>query len=496
MADDTAAAQSLSFLVAGVVFIASIGTVLFVSSSLPHDEDAAGQAALHNSAASILAMLADSPGVGMENGPENYERFSLMDPAGQALNHDVALHLCRAATVGDHDDGRIDYSSVSRSLGLDPDDGAQFHLSLTPAEIPDTDFSTMRVAYIGQLQPGTGLTGPGISTTAIAYGTSYTYPGGNYVQQLDSHFSATALSERETIQAMGVDHKPMPDAYGSTVEGTVELIPGVPLAASLYFDEEILHGDEYFGHVQHIQETLANRLGVYDLLIVGTHVDHSALTPLAPVLGPWVAAGGKILVLGTDDSDGTSSSPDWLQPLIASGTSSQDGQSLATGSIHPIFTSFYRLDPDAFRGSAPFQVQTPMIMENVLPAELPDTSYLTVSRCGSLGDGLLARLSYTDADDLQYHEYQPKCVVDVPRKLLGQFTPCVDENNPDLGIANSAKELLQNLAAYGNNQALYLDFGPDVPPGSAVAHQMRLIAYEHPDHGAMSMEAHVFVWRN
>lgn len=487
--DEEAVGQTIAFLVAGVVFIGSIGGILFHTATMPISSDAAEHSLLKGEAASILDMLAQSPGIGMEDGPETFERFGLLDPETKALRQDLVVQLCGTGSNGDSDDARIDYGRIMLSLGLAADDGLQFHLQILPTKVPAVDVSNMRTAYIGHMAPGLDLVPPYAHSTAIIEDGIFWRPSDEYVEQLDAHFSVTALSERATLDRMGVSHKQMPDAYASSVEGLVEAVPGLPVAASLVYAEETLHGDQYFDHETYLSETLAHRVDEYDLILIGTDVDHDQLTPLAGPIRDWVMAGGKLLMLGTSGSEGTSATPDWLEPLISQGTPVSN----VPADDHPIFKSHYRLAPDQFKGSASFTFVENGIMDNVLPHD-GQGSYLALSRCGSLGSGFVARLSTTEAENLMYHDYGStfQCA---PAPGALRMEMCLENSDAEFVAAEPAEAVLQNAIAYGHLQDIYMDLGPPIPPQTETAHAMRIISFDHPVHGSVPMQVHLFAWK-
>ncbi|MEA3203798.1 MAG: hypothetical protein QOI63_1477, partial [Thermoplasmata archaeon] len=173
--DETAASGMLAFLIAGVIFVGSLGAILVASHSSGKGAAAAEApvAAINNNARSLAELVLGSPGfsstgtdwvsgeaalgVGASSQADGLKRLGLLD----GPSHDPTLlsynkfENLRLAPLAAANDNYVNYPEAREALGLD-EAGLNFHLRAYPtlpsvASILATGHKdgNLRVAYIG-----------------------------------------------------------------------------------------------------------------------------------------------------------------------------------------------------------------------------------------------------------------------------------------------------------------------------------------------------------
>lgn len=200
----------------------------------------------------------------------------------------------------------------------------------------------------------------------------------------------------------------------------------------------------------------------YNVLVVGSNVDHQVMTSAAAkqTIRDWVFAGGLLIVFGS-----TEQAVQWLQPIFHSGIDSAGGGISTPDENHPLLkvpndldyesydthniTWSYSRDQDADHF-------THIITEG-------EDDYLALSNPGQFGDGRVLLTSY-----------QPFDLTD------GQAADC----------SGSGEDLLncQSLRMFHNfitvaYQGLYIDYGPPLPVDRPHGSAVRLAAVDHPELG-------------
>lgn len=308
---ESAVSTSIGLLVAGMVFIAAVGTLLMVSIAPGLDEepvDASNQAA---DADAILNVLLGSPGVGWGAGADNLTRLGLAAPGG-GIDIDRLLLLESGGTAAAVN-GHIDRDELVAGLGLDP---AQWGVHLRIGVIGDPEpkelnitLDGLRAAYVGDFDSLTSVT--------VSLGTEE-----QMVAEARAKIStlafANAIRDRQTLAATGLDYNNRIHLGLTSPTLLVEIppLPAIPLP-DLLTDITLLEGDLYPDHKQYLNDVLPSRLGEYDVLVVGTGVDHNALTSNAvkDAIAAWVDAGGRLVVLGSPQSQSQ-----WMQPILSLST--------------------------------------------------------------------------------------------------------------------------------------------------------------------------------
>lgn len=201
----------VAFLVAGVIFIASVGALLYISRTGARDpavSDDLQSADLNSKAVGLANILLDSPGFGAggtdwaptnqfgEGDPnaDNIGRLGLLEDSDEdRLDFPKLQNLRRAPYADDSDDGYVNYPEARRSLGLTASD-LDFHIRAYPTlqTVRDileggggTKDPNLRVMYIGDIVEANGGDdedpvdpGNGLGISAITCTTHATeYPG-------------------------------------------------------------------------------------------------------------------------------------------------------------------------------------------------------------------------------------------------------------------------------------------------------------------------------
>ncbi|HEX2065940.1 MAG TPA: hypothetical protein VHI93_03925, partial [Candidatus Thermoplasmatota archaeon] len=199
--EEAAASGVVTFLVAGVIFIGSIGAVLLASRDGNTGVAAsnAPAATLNVHARSLAHFLLDSPGYSSTGGDwtaggvgptgstaqaDGLKRLGLKDdgPAGRAdpslLNFSKFVNLRMAPYAANHTDGYVNYEEARAGLGL-VEQGLDFHIRAYPTlksvqEMLRTGYKdpNLRVAYVGDIEVQTTSTStPGVSTAGLTFTT-------------------------------------------------------------------------------------------------------------------------------------------------------------------------------------------------------------------------------------------------------------------------------------------------------------------------------------
>lgn len=334
MRDDTAAAQVLGLLTAGLLFLGVVGVLLAKSAEPGTDSNLDGptESAARDRQVLTLADLAATQGTGVA-GADGLQRLGLatdngsLDPARLEALRDASLSASLA-------NGKLDYPDARAGLGLPF--GQEFHVSVrrtanaTAASVPILD--GLRTAYIGDWTS--------LASVTVPLGTPLSMQNAAQAKLNLTMFSATA-TERAAIRGLGVDFNDR--VFVSTLAPTILVDLPFPLADPpllQYLNLPLFEGDVYPDVKSYLDANLPNRLSHYDLLIVGSGAQHSALTGNAVKQGiaNWVLAGGRLVVLGSDASN-----YQWLQPMFATSVDAVSGAVTAANPNHPILASPYDL---------------------------------------------------------------------------------------------------------------------------------------------------------
>lgn len=434
--DRQASAQTISMLVAGVVFLSAIGAVLLTSQDANRDRASADGAAQDVQADGLADVLLGSPGVGWALGADSVTRLGLAAANGSGLDPASILAL-KGAMATSQANGKVDYPDAQRSLGMDPAGTADFHIRMYPVgmdTVYDASLSGIRVAYIADFT--------GLPDAVIPLGT----PSSEYVPQanalLNASMGPSTILERQALRGLGLDFNDR-IYITSTPDVDVDMLLGVnlPLLTALGGGVTAVEGDVYPDTKAYLDTNLPSRLSGYDILIVGAGADHSSLTANAVKDGirDWVLDGGTLVVLGSD-----SMAYQWLQPLFHSGVSTVNGAATAPDVSHPLLKEPNELSWTSYDSHN----KGWDIKDQGSGAHYDDFSHvivqggedvLAISKDGAFGDG---------------------------RILLTTFHP--REIAATLGL-DEAMGLIENIILFADHTNLYLEYGAQVPAGMAVS---------------------------
>ncbi len=447
----------MAFLVAGAVFLAVVGAILLAGRDAVSDgTDAAAE---RSSAGSLVQILVDSPGVGWAGGPEAVTRLGLAATNGSGLQ-DSSLEALRGATPGaDGVNGKVDYEEARASLGLT--EGEQFHVRMYPVGLPSayrSGLGGLRTGFIGDWV--------NLATVTVALAPSDEMLASAQAGLDTAMFSLTA-EERQALVDLGVDFddRVFLSTASPTILVSIPLLPDPPLLEQLNLP--LVEGDVYPDDKTYLRLNLPGRIGLYDVLVVGSEVDHASLTDAATkeAIRDWVLAGGILLVFGSDAQN-----TQWLQPLFQVGVQTVNGGAFAPDPSHPMLREPNALDWTAYdshgqgwdiksQGSgAHYDDFSHVIVEDGL-------DLLAVSGDGTFGDG---------------------------RVLLSTYRP------REIAMAQGlteAENLMANLLLYADRSHLYLEYGPTIPPDMEVTAAVRESHVWDPLFGQVVVVVELHLWQ-
>lgn len=460
--DTDATSQVIAFIVAGAIFMASVGAVLLASQGAAADPTAPDDAVRTRDAKSLVDMLVGSPGVAGESGPDGLIRLGFAAHNGSGLQQSSLDALRGAGMVADGGNGLVDYEEAQRSLGLSPGGAQEFHLRIYPVlpkDSADNAGTTLRVAYVADWAS--------IATAKVPMGT----PTDQMIQQANAQLNLTMAAgtdlERNALDGIGLDFNNQVYYTGTTAPIVVvdmpDSKPDRPILEAV--NEPFLDGDVYPDDKAYLTATLPGRLAQYDILVIGSGVDHSSLTPDAIKNGirDWVLGGGELVVLGTE------STGSWLQPLFHVGQDSANGAPSATDSGHPLLHQPYDLawtsydnhgkawDIKSQGSGARYEDFSHVVMAD-------GGTILAISNEGAFGTGRIVLSNY------------------LVREIAASFG------------AAEASHFFINIIAMEEHKDLYLDYGPAIPKGVASAVAVRQSWLDGGALGTVPMRVEVHVW--
>jgi hypothetical protein len=459
-----AAGQAVAALIAGVVFVASVGTVFWYTQERAVDSSSSTEALSRAEADALLALIVGSPGsdwdqdadlLGMSAGG----RFGLRASTGGISLTKMDLMqgamLQTAAT-----NGLLDYAEAQKALGMQTASGigTQFHLRIYPVGLNETladlDLSHIRTAYIGDWQK--------LDAVTVTLNTDQRAMVAQANTKLNTSTVAGTFAERQMLKDLGLgfdDEVHITTNYPNVV---VNVALGVNVPITTLVDATLLAGDVYPDQKNYIQNVLPSRLGQYDLLIIGSGVDQSTLTADAVKNGikDWVLAGGTLMVMGS-----ASQNFQWLQPLFQVGTGTANGNGQAPDVNHPLLKVPHTLDWPSFPSSYVWQIDPDdeEMFQRVLV--LGPDEILAVSEEGAFGAGRIFLTSF-----------QPRAIATAIN-------------------TEQATSLLHNMILFSDREYLFLDYGPPVPADAHVASAVRHSFVEDDDIGRVPVRIELLLWK-
>ncbi|MFA5944912.1 MAG: hypothetical protein WC876_10655, partial [Candidatus Thermoplasmatota archaeon] len=294
--DGSASAQTISLVVAAAIFMSAVSAVLLLSRSAGDDRAAADEATQDIEATSLADLLVGSAGVGWASGPDDLERLGLGASNGSGLQDSSILAL-KGAMEQSMTNGKVDYADAQASLGIDPAGTQEFHIRMYPvgmSTVYDSSLSGIRVAYIADFTS--------LANVVVPLGTPQSLYAAQANAQLNLTMGPSTVFERQAIRDLGLaftDRIYITSASPSVVVDMLAPLPDVLLLTALGVPS--LAGDVYPDIKSYLDANLPSRLAQYDIIIVGSGVEHSSLTANAVKDGirDWVLAGGMLVMMGS-----------------------------------------------------------------------------------------------------------------------------------------------------------------------------------------------------
>lgn len=438
--DDTSASmQVVAFLVAAALFLGALGTILFMTRGTPGDTAGADAAAQDVHAESLADILVGSPGVGWSSGADGLGRLGLGAYNGSGLQQS-SIDALKGAFYNSTANGKVDYRDAQESLGLTPGGAHDFHIRIYPvgmSTVYDASLSGIKVAYLADF-------GSFPSNLLVPLGTPTADVPAAANTLLNATMVAATARERDALDGLGLDftnHVHLTASRPSTVKVDLPLLPDAPILDVV--GGTSLPGDVYPDSKQYLDAVLSSRLPLYDVLVVGSGVEHSALTSnsVKEPIKNWTLAGGTLVVLGS-----ASQAYQWLQPLFFTGVSTVNGAALAPDVAHPLLKEPNTLDWTSYDSHG----RGWDIKDKGSGAHYDDFSHvivqggedvLAVSKDGAFGAGRILLSTY------------------MPREFTGGL--------------EETMHFFENVALFADRAHLYLEYGPTAPPNTAVSIAVR-----------------------
>lgn len=455
---EEAVGQVFAFLVGGAIFVAALGGLLLMSQMVGRDTDSGDAAKQSLQASSLADILVGSPGIGWAN-PDSLLRLGLQASNGTGLNP-AALEALRGAQYeANPNNQRVDYAEARASLGLQDD--TDFHLRIYPIALEsayEVALSDTRVAYVGDWLS--------LPAQTVALSTPATMLG-QHQAQLNLTIGPQAQQERAALTNLGLRFTNTVHVTASLpVSVALPLLPDPPLLT--YLGLSFVAGDVYPDNKQYLDAALPARLANYDVLVIGSGIDQSTLTSSVTKDGirDWVLAGGTLVVFGSN-----SQNFQWLQPLFSVGTANVNGGAFAPDIAHPLLHEPNELNWDAYdnhglgwdiksTGSgAHYNDFTHVVVED-------GEDVLAVSNQGAFGAGRIFLTTYRGGEIAQQQ-----------------------------GLAE-AMGFVENILLYTEKEHLYLEYGPQIPDGQAVAATIRQSLLFDDELGVVAVRIELHVWGN
>jgi hypothetical protein len=277
--------------------------------------------------------------------------------------------------------------------------------------------------------------------------SSITIPAGTPQQEQDAAQAAlnttmvgSTGAERQALRDLGVNF--VDRVYISATAPTILVsqqlpLPALPLLTALNMPR--IEGGVYPDIKQYLDQNLASRLVNYDLFIIGSGVDQSALTSDAVkgAIRDWVLGGGTLVVLGSANMN-----YQWLQPIFSTGIKTANGAASAPDPSHPMLQEPHALDWTRYNDhSVGWSLAGQTGFSHVVVQGGQDV--LAVSTDGSFGNGRVILTTYQ------------------PREIASGINQL------------EAEHFLENVILYTDHAKLYLEYGPTQPDQTAVAVAVR-----------------------
>jgi len=275
------------------------------------------------------------------------------------------------------------------------------------------------------------------------------------------------VDERAAIRLLGVAYDDRIHLASGTPSVLVESGLIDPTLLSVVGASD-LEGDVFPDNKQYLDAVLADRLDEYEVLFMGSGIDHSALTSQVTkdAIKSFVYGGGTLMVMGSN-----AQSTQWLQPLFDVGIKTVNGGPFAPDVSHPLLHEPHPLDWDAYDhhglgwdlksqgAGAHYDDFTHVIVAS-------GKDILAVSNDGAFGAG---RVFLT--------EFRPREIADA------------------MGLTE-AQNFLGNMFLYAEKDHLYLEYGPQVADGVEVTAAIRQTHVWDSEIGMVPVRIELHLWRS
>lgn len=455
------ATAPMSFAIAGAILVTVIGTALVVV-----QDGGSGQGSRHENtrqqADSILDLFVDSKGAGWESGADAATQVGLLNHNGSGLDLS-RMQTYKGALYEATLNGKMDYEESLVLLGMDPQGPAHFHLRVAPVgllTVLTEDLGRIRTAYVADtLNFDTAVT--------VASGTDVEMAGDARLAY-SLHLDLLTVQERAAIRELGLGFDDLLHVKDAGIQVDLGLLGTQPIEDAV-FDTSVLLGDVFPDQKQYLDNVLHARLDAYEILIIGSNVDHSALTSehVKSKVTEWVHAGGTLIVFGSD-----SKSFKWLESTMGVGIETVNGGAFAPDVDHPILREPYALDWPAYdtfeqawggkndksSGGKSFDE----LFQHVIQDD--DGDVLAISRDGAFGAGTVFLTTFRPAD-IAHH----------------------------INLRESMN-LINNIVVYTDRSYLFLDYGPAPPRDAAVGAAARSSHVWDERYGQVPVRVTVLTW--
>lgn len=207
----------------------------------------------------------------------------------------------------------------------------------------------------------------------------------------------------------------------------------------------------------------------YDMVIIGSEVDHSSFTPddVKDAMRDYVDLhGGRLMILGGQGNI------NWLDRLFDVGVSGGSAGVSVPDTTHPLLTLPNALDYDSFvepTNSYFVDGEDTALFSTIIGTDNAEEQLLAVAREGAWGSGT------TEDGSVILSSYMPYELTD----------------------SDEIRRFFANGVVYGKFHYLYLEVGPTVPEGEAVASVVRTATmnmYREGDANYTEMAFIMYVW--
>ncbi|MEK6976452.1 MAG: hypothetical protein AABY18_08945 [Candidatus Thermoplasmatota archaeon] len=426
-----ATGQIYGFLVGGVIFLAALAAIFAFTEGAGREPVGARTAEQSVDAGNLVSLIIGSQGSGWSD-PDALARFGLLNATGAGLDPQHLQMLNPGTDLEAQDNGLLDYEEARAALGLTGASG--FRMAVTAldyeAALKQHDFSHIKALYIGDFTS--------LSTITLGVGQG-NIANGNLA--LNASMGPNTGLERTVIDSIGVDFDNQMHLTTSTPTILVQIttVPDVKVPLLTHLGLTLWDGDVLYDNKQMLDDVLPGKLafGGYDLLVLGSGIDHSTLTAnsVKSSIDAFVRGGGTLMVFGSPGGNFN-----WMQPIMDLSAASVSGAVTAVDADHEILTTPWDLDWATYpTNNLAWTIGIPTSFENVLMQG--GKPVVAVSNDGAIGSG-----------NVFLSSIQPRAVA----ALLG----------PD-----EAAHFMFNMLLYDRDSAddPTVVFGPDPPLGTPVS---------------------------